>query len=63
MCRKARSRIGKHGSLRIPFRSQVNSSIKAEKGPTAIVVVLRHCCLSRDAFVDQALTAMRWNIL
>jgi hypothetical protein len=47
----------------MPFRSQVNSSIKAEKGPTAIAVVLRHCCLSRGALRTKTLTAMRWNIL
>ena len=63
ICRQTRSRIGKHGSLRMPFRSQVNSSIKVEKGPTAIAAVLQHCCLSRGAVRTKTLTAMRWNIL
>jgi hypothetical protein len=40
--RKTQSRIGKHGSLRMPIRSLVNSRITAEKGPTAIAVVRRH---------------------
>jgi hypothetical protein len=35
-CRKTQSRIGKHGSLRMPIRSLVNSSVTVEKGPTAI---------------------------
>jgi hypothetical protein len=39
-CRKTQSRIGKHGSLRMPIRSLVISSITAEKGPTAIAVML-----------------------
>jgi hypothetical protein len=48
-CRKTRSRIGKHGSLRMPIRSLVSSCIIAEKGPTAIALVPRHCCLSCGA--------------
>jgi hypothetical protein len=56
-CRKTRSRIGKHGSLRMPVRSLVNSSVTAEKGPTAIAVVPRHRCLSRGAFRCEPLTS------
>jgi|HubBroStandDraft_6_1064221.scaffolds.fasta_scaffold459458_2 hypothetical protein len=48
-CRKTRSRIGKHGSLRMPIRSLVSSCIIAEKGPTAIALVPRHCRLSCGA--------------
>jgi hypothetical protein len=55
-CRKTQSRIGKHGSLRMPIRSLVNSSVTVEKGPTAIGSSPRHCCLSRGAFRSEPLT-------
>src|ERR1700721_3973273 len=55
--RKTQSRIGKHGSLRMPIRGSVNSCVTAEKGPTAIAVVPRHCCLSRGAFRSEPLTS------
>jgi hypothetical protein len=55
-CRKTKSRIGKHGSLRMPIRSLVNSSVTVEKGPTAIGSSPRHCCLSRGAFRSEPLT-------
>ena len=40
----------------MPIRSLVNSSVTVEKGPTAIAVVPRHCCLSRGAFRSEPLT-------
>jgi catechol 2,3-dioxygenase-like lactoylglutathione lyase family enzyme len=45
------------------FRRKVISCITAEKGPTAIAAVLRHCCPSLGAFWPETLTAMRWNFL